>query len=1229
MSSQGKKKNVVKEEKMSATEKKEEKKRVLLVKSATIFCPGIDLNTTEGNEMFGPDFLQLLRQYNDLKKQDYSKKADWFIHLLDCDGKVELPEDEAIEIKIFYLLNYLEFLLNCFRQLIINSQNPNDGVKEIIDKIGDIIVRLHKLEGEVKGCRASGKGLTVDQHQNYFRYLICKSHNFESLTHRLDINFAALLEDYQEYQEYHTNIPKHASSGKAVKEVAHDYKQIRSGNGSNMVSAEVVAGTKNPSGLSEYRLEWLLKTFMNRSIELWCEENNGKINEYIRKLNARTANQAASLAFLTKLMILLLQDINRVSYDRLLNNKILTGLFARASLCSLLVEPKFDEEGNNVRPAPFREALDDPTTRQKKHIKRLENGSGKGFKAGLKQFENFASHLRDELIFSPLDYYIAIIESQERGEERKGGVRGDPESIFQQHLKDFRDFVRREKSFCYGSSYTKMFSLKSDQGLHGTRGEFEFGPLWKDGGKPREELEGGLDWAQVVGLSLDGNLYIIKPGEQTKTGSTRMRYIAPILTQQLGYNSALLCLGLTDIGGGLVYKAATENEFNEAAVVERMGFQVESIKQWKENVGEACNLIMLLLPPVPWQDPREVFNGLWGLAQMSSQLTTIKVVPFLHRSDQVIRVCENIADRTYYNRYREMWRAKQQELQNFALWCLNDVGDNLLQTCRAYNLQNIHYDYHLLRNLYFTHGELLWVNEERVTGIEDIEDKLGGAYLHVIPGQLETIRRLSLHKFAGSTQKKYWVLDAVAQIFKQRITQGAGLKGAAIAVTLMEIAEILGVDQNLAKKEDDSGMYRLLGNKLHHVHAQEVRESGFKTLTAKKSIAKGRLQQRMAEVSKAEAEDNEGPLNTFKFLENMMKQILKYGPRKKEEDGRLLNYDRTAVVLLLDNLVGFSFFGDWTPKSVFKEFMKGQFNWWNNIHIGSRLFNRQFIFDYCIGTILTGDGVLKRKVLSKPAEDLLHLCLEYKDVEGVTLGSRYLSLMPPGEPKGVPLRSMSGDPEDAQFAVKRKKSSNMKKKEAIMRTRPEARQQAAEEDKKKSAPPDHLTTKSDQDDLNEKQPTQLKHDVPEFVPAAATTTIPSFQEHSSLNTETKGHYPEDDEWQQQQQYHQYQQQQLYLHQQQQWQFQQALNNIYQSYNWIPPHNYFGGDALPSGYPLPNPNMWNEVIQLRHRFGYTGGKRTRKRRKSKKPRKTKSKRFRKKKKHTRKKRYKKKRRKTRR
>ena len=79
---------------------------------------------------------------------------------------------------------------------------------------------------------------------------------------------------------------------------------------------------------------------MNRSIELWCEENNGKINEYIRKLNAKTKDQAASLAFLTKLMILLLQDINRVSYDRLLNNKILTGLFARASLCSLLVESK-------------------------------------------------------------------------------------------------------------------------------------------------------------------------------------------------------------------------------------------------------------------------------------------------------------------------------------------------------------------------------------------------------------------------------------------------------------------------------------------------------------------------------------------------------------------------------------------------------------------------------------------------------------------------------------------------------------------------------------------------------------------------------------------------------------------------------------------------------------------------------------------------------------------------
>ena len=212
MSSQGKKKNVV----------KEEKERVLLVKSATIFCPGIDLNTTEGNEMFGADFLRLLRQYNDLKK-DYSKKADWFIHLLDCDGKVELPEDEAIEIKIFYLLNYLEFLLNCFRQLIINSQNPNDGVEEIIGKIWELLESLHKLEGEVKGCKASLKGLTVFQHQKYFRYLICKSHNFESLIRRLNINFAALLKDYQEYD---TNIPKHASSGKAV-EVAHDYEQIR------------------------------------------------------------------------------------------------------------------------------------------------------------------------------------------------------------------------------------------------------------------------------------------------------------------------------------------------------------------------------------------------------------------------------------------------------------------------------------------------------------------------------------------------------------------------------------------------------------------------------------------------------------------------------------------------------------------------------------------------------------------------------------------------------------------------------------------------------------------------------------------------------------------------------------------------------------------------------------------------------------------------------------------
>ncbi len=986
------------------------------VELATAFCPGIKVDDNEARLLFGEDFLQILKQYNDLKDEIF-RKGDLFTEMLNCGSdnteklmnKLNRQSDER---RIFYLLNYLEFLLNCLRQLIIKFKAGgefNERVKMIQDEFDVVLKSLQEIKLK------SGSG-TDKAGKETFEFYLKQNNNYAKLIERLTSNFGKLINSIQTREERGESGVGGSGGWVTVSDkkeeenenpLGHDYSKISN---SRDLAKEVRKGSElkkqnNPSGHPKYRLEWLLKSFMNNTIKLWCEENHSKIIEYIRKLkrknntDSNAANKAA-LEFLTKLMILLLQDINRVSSERLVNNKFLLSLFARSSLCSLLVNPEVF-----TKRATTSKFAQDVFTSEKLQTSQIKKMTTKKLTEGIAMFgtQPISKHLQEGLIFSPLDYYIAIIESQQ-GDPGLGDKSAEP--TFSAHLDEFKGFIKERKSFCYGSSYTKMFSLKLDEDMDGVRGEFVFKPLWDIG--EEEGLTGGMDWlsgAATVGLSRDGNLSIIKPGDQTKTAGKRMKFIANILTESLGYTSALLCLGLSDIGS-IAYKAGTESWGNNESTA-RLQAQVDSIDVWREIVGTECKLIYLLLPPVPWQDPREVFNGLWA-NQLSEALGRGAVADFLNKSGQIIDVCNKIANRTYYEEYLGMWQKKQQKGQ-FDLWCLKESGISELQTCRVYTLQNIHYDYNLLRNLYFTEGELR-IEKGKVEGIKNIENALERQYLHITPQQIDDIRQLSLHKFSTSTQKKYWLLDAQAQLFKENFAkkrQGDSMESFVENYHEYKVAmikNILDVDSNLIKKEEDSGIQRLVGDKLTAVF------QGFKPLTAKNEKAKGPFAVRLREIWAKVSKEGETRDNTFKFLEHVMINITRAVENLPQQvdkaHKRLLNYERTAVVLLLDNLVGLSFFRmDSSIEQGTQTFLQEYFYasgskeeggfalpWTSpritaaaGFYIGSRRFNEQFIFDYCIGEFLG------RKTRDN---DKLIACCRYKDGEFVR---RYVALLPTQE----------------------------------------------------------------------------------------------------------------------------------------------------------------------------------------------------------------------------------------
>ncbi len=993
------------------------------VELATAFCPGIKVDDNEARLLFGDDFLQILKQYNDLKDEIF-REGDLFTEMLNCGSdnteklmnKLNRQSDER---RIFYLLNYLEFLLNCLRQLIIKFKGGyefNGRVEMIQKEFGVVLKSLQQTKLK------SGSG-TDKAGKETFEFYLKQNNNYDKLIERLTSNFGKLINSIQTREERGESGVGGSGGWVTVSDKkeeenenpqGHDYSKISN---SRDLATLVRKGSElkkqnNPSGHRKYRLEWLLKSFMNNTIKLWCEENHSKIIEYIRKLKRKNnsdlgvANKAA-LEFLTKLMILLLQDINRVSSERLVNNKFLLSLFARSSLCSLLVNPEvFTKRATTSK---FAQDVFTSEKLQTSQIKKMT--TTKKLREGITTFgtQPISKHLQEGLIFSPLDYYIAIIESQQ-GDFDLDDKSAEP--TFSAHLDEFKRFIEERKSFCYGSSYTKMFSLKLDEDMDGVRGEFVFKPLWDIG--EEEGLTGGMDWlsgAATVGLSRDGNLSIIKPGDQTKTAAIRMRFIANILTESLGYTSALLCLGLSDIGS-IAYKAGTES-WGDNESTARLQAQVDSIDVWRDIVGTECKLIYLLLPPVPWQDPREVFNGLWA-NQLSDALRKSKAMAdFLNKSEQIIDVCNKIADRTYYEEYLEMWQEKQQKKrEQFDLWCLKESGISELQTCRVYTLQNIHYDYNLLRNLYFTEGELR-IEKGKVEGIKDIENALERQYLYITPKQIDDIRKLSLHKFSTSTQKKYWLLDAQAQLFKENFAkkrQGDSMESFVESFvesyqeySIAMIKDILDVDSNLIKKEEDSGIQRLVGDKLTAVF------QGFKPLTAKNAReAKGPFAARLQEIWANVSDEGETRDNTFKFLEHVMINITRAVQNLPQEvdktQKRLLNYERTAVVLLLDNLVGLSFFRmnnsiEQGTQTFLQEYFyapgaEGGFALpWTSpritaaagFYIGSRRFNAQFIFDYCIGEFL---GPKTRD------NDKLMACCGYQNGEFVR---RYVALLPTQE----------------------------------------------------------------------------------------------------------------------------------------------------------------------------------------------------------------------------------------
>ena len=728
---------------------------------ATSFCPGFHIGAPLQNKrklLYGDEaFIEFLKLWSQIKIEMSENDP---LLLVDCSKLKEMNIELYIQEKadkvpdIVILFSLIDFILNCIRQSLITNTPP----AELFNKLFELINYLEELP--------TGKGMN-DNFMNFFmekRQEIIQRLRANATTLQVIVSSKVETEKASAKAESGwTTVEKtKKSTSPVVRERDKKVAETRDleWNYNKQLKAMNVGNELGRIATSELAVkEFHMKKFIDETIKYWAEEYRASLSQYLlsRKSGSDVDFIKYKIEFMTKLIMLMLLDIKVVNPERTLQNKELYDKFSKCNLCFLLTQENADQEIMKKTMSHLKRA-EVPEKRRHDNFEKFGGLMGRSF------------DWDKGMIFSPFDYYKTVIQAQESKQFEKTG-----NDELDKSVEALNRLLSEPKTMFYGSSYTKMFSMAMDFGIDGTRSDFNFSDVF--GNALNTSAVGKRLASQVVyashnvkiGLSSNGNLYVIHPGEQTHTGANRAKLMVEVLGSKFGFNEVVLCLGMVDIHSGALHNSLIKDDFN---IADHIKTRTDSLQTWKAAArAGGSELTYVLIPPMPQQNPMEIFAALYSGA-FREYLTEGRDLNYnflrlyVKNSGNIIEVCTNLADRSYYDQY-SLALQEACELQQIRLWRLTDNGIQQLQTCRSYDLMNIHYDYHLLRNLFFDRGEIL-ISAEKTLKDKSLKDFVSTILkTYRIPDeQMHEIQVLTKYKFHNDKPVKYWVLDGYAQLFK-------------------------------------------------------------------------------------------------------------------------------------------------------------------------------------------------------------------------------------------------------------------------------------------------------------------------------------------------------------------------------------------------------------------------------------------------------------------------------
>lgn len=895
---------------------------------ATSFCPGFHIGAPSLGKrqlLYGDEaFIEFLKLWSQIKIKMSENDP---LLLVDCSKLKKMNIDSYIKENavavpvIVILFSLIDFILNCIRQSLIT----NTPSSEFFDKLNELISYLEILS-------------TRRGRQDNFMKIFMK--NRDEIIHRLSVN-AIILQDIVSSKVETVQVPKSGSGSDGdwtvVGKGKAQAKAKDSGlewNYNEQLNAMNVKNDMGKIATSELAVkEFHMKKFIDETIKYWAEEYRASLSQYLlsRKSGSDVDFIKYKIEFMTKLIMLMLLDIKAVNPERTLQNKELYDKFSKCNLCFLLTQENADQERMKKTMSHLKRT-EVPEKRRHENLKNFEHLMGRSF-----DWDN-------GMIFSPFDYYKTVIQAQESKQFENTG-----NDELNKSVEALNRLLSEQKTMFYGSSYTKMFSMAMDLGIDGTRSDFNFSDVF--GNALNTSAVGKRLASQVVytsnnvkiGLSSNGNLYVIHPGEQTHTGANRAKLMVEVLGSKFGFNEVVLCLGMVDIHSGALHNSLFKDDFNIADHIEK---RTDSLQTWKKAADAGSfKLTYVLIPPMPQQNPMEIFAALYSDAFRKylidgNNLNYGFLQLYVKKSENIIEVCTKLADRSYYNQYS---RALQEacKIQQIRLWRLTDNGIQQLQTCRSYDLMNIHYDYHLLRNLFFNSGEIL-THEDTETLKGDALSNFVTTRLKTYPipeKQMHEIQVLTKYKFHNDKPVKYWVLDGYAQLFKLRMFQfekrtkdGMGSLKTALPIFPKSKPTLVNSTTPLEGLLKQSGSRRTW---------EDEGVLGYKFGESVQTAFQRKARKRWTD------------FNTWDALKSqLMSMLQRYKP------GRGGRGDINHIEALLSTLAGLSFCTS-TYKNMYDErqctslvakFL-GEVN--GDILVVERKFNLEFLLDYYIGFLLS------------------------------------------------------------------------------------------------------------------------------------------------------------------------------------------------------------------------------------------------------------------------------------